>query len=71
MAMFTLIFADDAEGVARRLEFKAADMTAALLVAHSEALRRTAELWQGSRKLCTIHASPKTVRSLLEYAVSP
>ncbi|WP_395336805.1 hypothetical protein WBP06_20695 [Novosphingobium sp. BL-8H] len=54
MKIYTLRFSDDGEGVARRLEFKAEDLTAALIIAHREATRRTAELWERARKLCTV-----------------
>lgn len=54
MKIYTLHFSDDGEGLARRIEFKAEDLTAALIIAHREANRRTAELWEGATKLCTI-----------------
>jgi hypothetical protein len=54
MKVYTLKFAEDGIGVARRLEFKAGDITGALVVAHREASRRSAELWDGASKLCTI-----------------
>ncbi|MPS67230.1 MAG: hypothetical protein E2586_01865 [Novosphingobium sp.] len=54
MKIYTLRFSEDAEGVARRIEFKAEDLTTALIIAHREAARRTAELWDEARKLCTI-----------------
>ncbi len=57
MKIYTLRFSDDGEGVAKRLEFKAEDRTAALIVAHREAARRSAELWEGARKLCTVRRS--------------
>ncbi|MGH6745164.1 hypothetical protein [Novosphingobium sp.] len=54
MKTYTLKFPDDDIGVARRLEFKASDMTGALVIAHREASKRSAELWEGARKLCSI-----------------
>jgi hypothetical protein len=51
MEVYTLRFSDDAFGVARRLEFKARDMSSALVIAHREAGSRRVELWHGSRML--------------------
>lgn len=57
MNVYTLRFSDDGDGVAKRIEFKAEDLTTALIIAHREASRRTAELWEGARKLCTVRRS--------------
>ena len=45
MNVYTLRFSDDGDGVAKRIVFKAEDLTTALIIAHREASRRTAELW--------------------------
>ena len=54
MESYRLVFADDGIGVARRVEFEAEDLPHALVFAHREAKNRTAVLWQGERRLCTI-----------------
>lgn len=54
MESYRLVFADDGIGVARRVEFEAEDLPHALVFAHREAKHRTAVLWQGERRLCTI-----------------
>ncbi|WP_395331826.1 hypothetical protein WBP06_03310 [Novosphingobium sp. BL-8H] len=54
MKIYTLRFRDDGQGLARRVEFKAEDLPAALIIAHREVATRTAELWDGERKLCTV-----------------
>ncbi|TCM12989.1 hypothetical protein EDF56_11613 [Novosphingobium sp. PhB165] len=41
-----------------QLEFQAADVVGALVIAHEKASRRSAELWDEARRLCTIHRSP-------------
>jgi hypothetical protein len=51
---YRLVFADDGIGVARRVEFEAEDLPHALVFAHREAKNRSAVLWQGERRLCTI-----------------
>jgi hypothetical protein len=54
MVTFNLVYSDDALGSARRIEFEAADAHGALRIAQSQAVGRTAELWEGERKLCTL-----------------
>jgi hypothetical protein len=54
MKIYTLRFFEDEHGLARRLEFKAPDVAGALAIAHREAAKRSAELWEGALKLCTI-----------------
>lgn len=54
MNIYTLKFPDDGNEGAPRLDFGAADVAEALIIAHRKAAQRTAELWQGARKLCTI-----------------
>lgn len=58
MNIYTLKFPDDGSEGARRLDFGAADVAEALIIAHRKAAQRTAELWQGARKLCTIRRGP-------------
>lgn len=57
MRLYTLKFAEDGHGLAKRVEFKAEDALGALIIAHREAARRTAELWDGTKRLCTICAA--------------
>ena len=54
MATYQLIYSDDEFGVGRRIEFDAADPFMALTIAQYESEGRTAELWEGERKLCTL-----------------
>lgn len=54
MSTYQLVFADDDRGVAKTIEFDAEDAAAALVIAHSEAPRRNAELWQNNAMLCRI-----------------
>ncbi|WP_454798668.1 hypothetical protein [Novosphingobium lindaniclasticum] len=68
MTIYTLRFSEDGHGVDRRLEFKAEDLTAALIIAHREAARRSAELWAGAKKLCTIRKPAEPAATLNQYA---
>jgi hypothetical protein len=54
MPTYNLVYSDDTLGCARRIEFEAVDANGALRIAQSEAVGRTAELWEGDRKLCTL-----------------
>lgn len=54
MPLYTLKFLDDGVGVEKRIEFDAADAGRALDVAKCEAPNRNAELWEGTKRLCTI-----------------
>jgi len=54
MATYKLVYSDDAHGCARRIEFEAVDARGALGIAQSQAAGRTAELWKGDQKLCTL-----------------
>jgi hypothetical protein len=54
MATYKLVYSDDSLGCARRIEFEAVDAHGALRIAQSQAVGRTAELWEGDRKLCTL-----------------
>jgi hypothetical protein len=56
--MFTLKIAADRTSEAIHVEFDAEDAAAALIYAHREAGNRSAELWQGDEKLCTIQRTP-------------
>jgi len=51
---YNLIYSDDALGSARRIEFEAMDACGALRIAQSQTAGRTAELWEGNRRLCTL-----------------
>lgn len=68
MKVYSLRFSDDGHGVAKRLEFKAEDLTAALIIAHRETARRSAELWEGAKKLCTIRKLKEPASSLAAVA---
>ncbi|MBO9724786.1 MAG: hypothetical protein J7530_10450 [Novosphingobium sp.] len=57
MKVYTLRFFEDEHGLARRLEFKAPDIAGAVAIAQREAAKRSAELWEGALKLCTIGRS--------------
>ncbi|GGC22083.1 hypothetical protein GCM10011371_07150 [Novosphingobium marinum] len=50
---YRLVFVDDGDGP-KTVEFDATDAGSALVIAHEEAKRRSAELWRGDDKLCTI-----------------
>ena len=54
MPTFSLRYAEDGIGRAKRVEFKAYDAASALIMAHREASERAAELWCEDRKLCTL-----------------
>lgn len=57
MSEFTLKIAADRTGEAAHIQFNADDAAGALIIARREAGSRTAELWEGERKLCTIRIS--------------
>ena len=61
MPLYVLKFSDDGLGVEKRIEFDAADPGSALAVAAGEAPNRKAELWEESRRLCTIRRSETAV----------
>ena len=54
MATYSLVYSEDTLGCARRIEFEAFDAHGALRIAQSQTAGRTAELWEGDRKLCTL-----------------
>lgn len=54
METYRLLFSEDGIGVERRVEFEALDAAVALMIAHEQARDRTAELWKGLERLCTI-----------------
>ncbi|TCM13987.1 hypothetical protein EDF56_11512 [Novosphingobium sp. PhB165] len=68
MKVYTLRFSEDGECLAKRLEFKAHDLPSALVIAHREAARRSAELWDGPRKICIIRKPPEATASLTPCA---
>lgn len=54
MPIYTLTFADDDHGLAKRLDFTAPDAGGALAAARTEAENRPAELWLGTKRLCRV-----------------
>lgn len=64
MTLYILKFSDDDAGVGKRIEFDAANAGKALIVIAGEAPNRTAELWEGSRRICTIRRSETAAWSI-------
>lgn len=64
MTIYTLKFHEDRHGPAKDIRFEATDPGAALLFAQKEAPERPAELWDGSRKICTLTQSGSGVWEL-------
>ncbi|WP_395331828.1 hypothetical protein WBP06_03315 [Novosphingobium sp. BL-8H] len=54
MTIFTLRFPEHRHGPAKDIQFEAVDPGAAFLLAQREAPERPAELWEGTRKICTL-----------------
>jgi len=54
MTTYKLIYEDDRHGVAKRIEFEAANATGALKIAGREAQGRWAQLFEGERFVCRI-----------------
>ncbi|MBO9498062.1 MAG: hypothetical protein J7496_03350 [Novosphingobium sp.] len=54
MNTYQLVFTADGRGEAKVIEFDAEDAAEALIVAHSEAPGRNAELWRDDEMLCAI-----------------
>ena len=61
METYRLLFSEDGIGVERKVEFEAPDAAKALIIAHEQAHNRSAELWKGRDRLCTIRRTPSTV----------
>ena len=59
MHTYRSIFSDDDRGVARTVEFDAADVAEALAFARHEARGRSAELWNDRGRLYRIHGSAR------------
>jgi len=59
METYFLLFKNDDLGVARKIEFEAEDAARALIFAHNEAKDRSAELWKGDTRLCTVRRSKR------------
>lgn len=59
MHTYRLIFSDDEFGVARTVEFDAADTGQALAFAYQQARGRSAELWNDRRRLRSIRGSAR------------
>lgn len=55
MQTYTLKYFDDAVGLEKRIEFKAAHAGGALVVAKNEAPDRHAELWEDGRRICILY----------------
>ncbi|GGC31105.1 hypothetical protein GCM10011371_18190 [Novosphingobium marinum] len=55
MQTYTLIYPQDRRGEAKKIEFNAEDPSSALRIAQDEAPERSAELWEGTKKICTLH----------------
>lgn len=66
MKIYTLKFKmdDHPEDASEHLQFEAPDMIRALLIAHERSARRSAELWDEARKLCTIRRDDDRGQSL-------
>jgi hypothetical protein len=58
MNVYTLRFVESDAGQPERLKFRAPDTVSTLVIAHEEASRRSAELWDEAKRLCTIHRRP-------------
>lgn len=58
MQKYTLKFVGDVLRKPKFIEFEADDPAKALEIAHYEAPDRSAELWSGGKKLCTIRRDP-------------
>lgn len=54
MTTFSLLYSDDGQGLAKRIDFDANDASSALAIAYQQARDRPAELWSEDRMLCTI-----------------
>ena len=58
MPIYTIRFADDHAGEAKRVEFIGGDASDALIVVSREAPRRTVGLWEGDTKICSLRRRP-------------
>lgn len=59
MHTYRLIFSDDDRGVARTVEFDAADVSQAMAFAREEARDRSAELWSERQRVHRICGSAR------------
>lgn len=71
MPQYVLKFACDAHGPEAVVSFEAEDLPAALVTAYREAAQRSAELWEGSRKLCTIRRTSYSTAPLAPLGAAP
>ncbi len=55
---YRLKYVDDGFGVAKEIEFDAANSAQALYFAQKETRGRSAELWRDGSRLCTLRRSP-------------
>ena len=61
MVTYTLRFDADGNAPPMQIVFDAPNPGGALVQAHREARQRSAELWQGERKLCSIRRAANDV----------
>lgn len=61
ISVFRLKFDPEGERPAKDVEFEAEDAARALIIAHREARRRSAELWRDGKKLCSIRRQSSEV----------
>lgn len=62
--IYKLKFFEEADHPAKDIEFEADDAYDALIIAHSEARRRSAELWSDGKMLCSITRKDDEVRMI-------
>lgn len=60
-AVFRLKFDPEGERPAKDVEFEAEDAAQALIIAHREARKHSAELWRDGKKLCSIRRQTSEV----------
>lgn len=59
MPIYTLRFTGDDRQPAKSVDFEAEDASTALIIAHREASRHSAELWCHGKPVCTIKRTGK------------
>lgn len=60
-ALFRLKFDPEGDRPAKDIEFVAEDAAQALIIAHREARKHSAELWRDGKKLCSIRRQSSEV----------
>jgi len=58
MPSYSLKIAADRTSEAIHIRFDAVDAAEALIIAHREAVNKSAELWRENHKVCTIRREP-------------